>query len=169
MYQDMPERRKDPHDLPTNGYHLARIKMVLGSYPTAVSEFWGGLFSIIWGLRVLVPLPEHFDLNPNYVAFSSLLPWWFWGIWMINLGAMQIYAMNRVKSAQRVAASVGLTFTWFFISVFAIISNATLLGSSLYLAMALKEFWIVVRVVPPPHKDLPFAPKREADSGIQHD
>lgn len=167
MQQDMPERRRPPL-LVENGWRLRRMQVVLGSYPTATSEFWGGVFAVLWGLRVLSPIPEHFNENPNYFAFSNLIPWWFWGLWMVFFGAMQIHAMNKVKSGPRVAAAVMLTFTWFFVTIFAFFSNAALLGSALYLAMALKELWIVVRVVPPPHRDLPFAPKREAD-GNEHD
>lgn len=144
---------------------MKRTYTVLRSYPTATSEFWGGVFSVAWGFFVLSPEGHKGFSNPAYQEFREFLPHEIWASTAVIFGFLQLYAMNRLKPGWRMTAAIALMFLWSFITIFAVLSADGIICIPFYAGMAVKEFWVTIRAAPPPHKDLPFAPKREEDLG----
>lgn len=143
---------------------IQRTYIILRSYPTGTSEFWSGLVSVAWGAYILTHGDKIF-LSLAYLDFIKFMPRTVWGTTLFVFGLVQLYAMDRLKPGLRMAAAILLTFAWSFVALFAFISAGSVICLPFFAFLALEEFWITIRASPPPHIDLPFAPKREEDLG----
>lgn len=56
-----------------------------------------GVYTVLWGLWILIPLWMVFPLAPHYAIMAALAPEWFWGVIAIVAGCFTIHGALRPK------------------------------------------------------------------------
>ena len=125
---------------------MTRIGLFLFYRQYEVGELLLGLLGVIWGLWILNPFIDPFELE-FYNSFLCLAPGWVWGLGVFLIGLFTIIAaVCKHKYYFRATALLINIFLWSFIASRFLVAVYASTGFPVYFIVALTAVWLYLRL-----------------------
>lgn len=100
--------------------------------PIVPMELLVSMISVVWGLWILNPFGDTFPSSPSFRGMALMTPEWVWGLAMMGLGLVRLYALYRSSVVWRARLSVVGWLVWGFISISFALSNLWATATPIY-------------------------------------
>lgn len=127
-----------------------KLWLILISGKTDLTELWLGILQLGWGLYIVSPHWNPFEL-PVYAAFITLAPIWVWGSISIFVGLLTILAilcthcLSISYSLRRIALFANAS-VWACVAMAFWLAPAVNSGQISYMLLAVLSMWLFIRV-----------------------
>lgn len=123
-----------------------RLRTLFFDYDFEFSEFFVGLFTLLWGLWLLNPLLDTFTSSPSFRAMLELGPEWVWGLVTATIGGLQLAALIADRPQARKHLAMLLVLLWMFVSGTFAYANVATTAAIAYPMIAFCAAWVRVRL-----------------------
>lgn len=110
------------------------------------------LIAVAWGLWLLVPWWEVFDVSTSYDAFS-VLPENAWGLIAFLVGAAQLASVLSCRRKARRATAMVATGFWCFVVMAFVLGDFRSTATAIYPFIALANMVVFLRLNPAGNKE----------------
>jgi len=122
-----------------------RLAIFLAKSHTEVGEYILGLFSLLWGIWLLLPVWNTFSIN-MFSAFLHVAPEEIWGLAAVSLGVITIFsAAIKDLPMRKTSTFINIIF-WLFISFMFLLATPKTTAIPIYAMLALQSFWRYVKL-----------------------
>lgn len=123
-----------------------RLRALLLDYDFEFAELLTGLAALGWGAWLLAPWWDTFGSSPSFAVFAFLGPEWAWGLLVLCLGALQLYALVRDIPNWRKTLCLLAVINWAFIATVFAVANLAATGTVIYPLLAFSAGWARLRL-----------------------
>jgi hypothetical protein len=126
-------------------YQLKRLHYILFHSEGALTEFFLGIISLVWGLWVLSPWWNAFDGQVAFAVMQQIAPEWVWGCVMTIVGVLKVATiLSEQPKAKQYVFLVSL-FVWSCVAISFVASSPFAVGSPIYILFVFANAFCIWR------------------------